>query len=318
MHIDVLANHSLTEAKPVDYESYEWCEKAFSKLIKLSLLLKGLDLINGRLVNVRDKHVVNDQLLLQHMHTFKSISTIYVRYHSLQNTLSTSNTGTSFMCVNRPIYTEHVAMDSLKKVCDFLAVSAQQRKLVRLAICTQIVVNCLRFLDDVEYYEPDSTSWMRVAPKKDADSSPNAKWYDLLEMFNDLINCLKNDHEFFVYVVKLETMKEGLSQILMFWLIRILDTRGSTPANIRDIELGICCWFYEDVSGNNFFICVGKILTSDNENMIRHAVEQLDKALRVIKFVNERGFGVSGSYIVPWVEKQIAYLQRTQLLHSWN
>ncbi|KAI3808147.1 hypothetical protein L1987_24092 [Smallanthus sonchifolius] len=35
-------------------------------------------------------------------------------------------------------------------------------------------------------YGPDSTLWMRLAPKKDADSPPSAKWSDLLEMFNDL------------------------------------------------------------------------------------------------------------------------------------
>ncbi|XP_071701163.1 uncharacterized protein [Rutidosis leptorrhynchoides] len=327
IHLDAISNHSLTEPQPLDLESSEWCERAYSKLIKLSHLLQGLDLINGRLVNVKDKRVVNDEFLIQNMHTFKSISTNFLRYHSLQHTLSATSTG----------------------------VSAQHRKLVRLAICPQvtqhqiwtgtlieilnqlyyemtikdngcvskgfnmgqqIVVNCRKFLDDVESYDPDSTSWMRVAPKKDTGSQPSAKWDDLLEMFNDLINCLKNDHEFLFYVVKLETMKEGLSQIkdvLVDKNIGYKEARHQQSlvhkklskslghssrclftlllyylyGSIRDIEVDICCWFSEGDSGNDFIICVGKILTSDGEKMIKRAVKQLDRALGVIKFVHE-------------------------------
>ncbi|KAK1411155.1 hypothetical protein QVD17_37700 [Tagetes erecta] len=267
------------------------------------------------------------------------------------------STGAAFVmqnmrtCVNKPIYKETFDVNSLKKICDMLVVSAQQRKLVRLAICPQvtqhqiwtgalmeilnqleiemcvkdcmkgsnmaqqIVVNCLRFLDDVVSYDPDSTSWMRVAPKKDADSSPSAKWSDLLEMFNDLINCLKNDHEFLFYVIKLEIMKEGLSQIKDVLVDKNIGYKEALHqqslvhkkltkslghssrclftlllyylyGSIQDIELDIC-WYSEDVSGNKLYLCVGKIIASDEDKMLMHIFKQLDRALGVIKFVHE-------------------------------
>lgn len=338
IHIDSISYHSLTE-QPTDPLSSEWIETAFPKLIKLAHLLKGLDLINGRLVNVENKLVVNDEFLIQNMHTFKSIGTTFV----MQN---------MHTCANKPRYKEPVAVNSLKKVCDILNISAQQRKLVRLAVCPQvtqhqiwtgalteifnqlkyemsfkeygtkgdnmaqqIVVNCLKFLDDSVAYDPDSTSWMRLAPKKDT-SLPPAKWEDLLEMFNDLINCLKNDREFHFYVIKLETMKEGLMQIKdvlvdknigykearhqqSFVQKKLTKSLGHSSqclftlllyylyGSIRDIELDISCWFSKDVDGDKFHLCIGKILSSDSEKMLSRAVKQLDRALGVIKFVHD-------------------------------
>ncbi|KAI3823518.1 hypothetical protein L1987_04957 [Smallanthus sonchifolius] len=102
VNIDAICNHSLT--KPLlNTLSSEWCERAFPKVSKLSHLLKGLDLINGRLVNI----------------------------------------------------TRIMTYECITKGTD---------------MAQQIVVNCLRFLDDAVSYGPDSTSWMRLAPKKDADS----------------------------------------------------------------------------------------------------------------------------------------------------
>ncbi|KAI3522729.1 hypothetical protein L1887_00747 [Cichorium endivia] len=344
VHLNAMLYHSFSTEPQSDPQSSEWRERALPKLIKLTPLLKHLDLINGRLVNLHNKRTVNDEFLLQSMHTFKSLATAFLEYQ-LQQELST--TGTPCLCVNKPIYKEPLALNSLKKVCDILDVSAQQRKLVRLAICPQvtqhqiwigaleeilnqlkyemsvkdyecimaqqIVVNSLKFLDDVMSYDPESTSWMRLAPKKDSNFPPSAKWEDFLEMFNDLISCLKHDEEFFFYVTKLETMKEGLFQIkdvLVDKNIGYKEARHQQSlvqkkltkflghssrclftlllyylyGSIRDIEVDICCWF-SDVSGDKCCLCVGKVLTG--EKMLRSEVKKLDRGIRVIKFVYE-------------------------------
>ncbi|XP_076891284.1 uncharacterized protein LOC143542617 [Bidens hawaiensis] len=318
--------------------SSEWRERAFSKLIKLSHLLKGLDLINGRLVDVQDECVaVNNEFFMQSMHAFKSIGAAFV--------IPNMHT-----CANKPIYKEPFAISSLKKVCDVLTVSAQHRKLVRLAICPQvtlhqiwmgtlieilnqlkdemsvkgyradmaqqIVVNCLRLLDDAISYDPDSTSWMRLAPKKDADSPPSVKWADFLEMFNDLVTCLQDNHKFLFYVMKIEIMKEGLLQIkdgLVDKNIGYKEARHQQSlvqkkltkslghssrclftlllyylyGSVDDIEIDVCCWLSEDVGGDRVCLCVGKIMTSDGDKMLMHVVKQLDRALGVVKFVHE-------------------------------
>lgn len=352
VHIDANINHPLSE--PVsDGSSSEWCEIAYPKLIKLTHLLKGLDLISGRLVNVEEKCVVNDEFLVESMRKFKLTGAAFLKYHSIQQVLSKG--GMQSVCVDKPVYTEPFALNSLKKVCDVLPLSAQHRKLVRLAVCPQVtqhqiwtgalaeilnqlkyemsvkengcmtkganmaqqvVVNCLKFLDDIVSYGPESSSWMQVAPKKDANSPPSAKWADLLEMFDDLINCLKYDQEFLVYVIKLDIMKEGLAQIkdvlvdknigykevrhqqslIQKKLTKILGHSSRCLftlllyylyGSIQDIELDICCWLSEDDGGNKYYLCVGKILTSDGDKMLRFAVKQLDRALGVIKFVHE-------------------------------
>ncbi|CAH1434788.1 unnamed protein product [Lactuca virosa] len=343
VHLNAISYHSFTESH-LDPQSSEWREKALPKLIKLTPLLKNLDLINGKLVNLHDKCTVNDEFLLQSMRTFKPIATAFLMKQAL------STVSTPCLSVDKPLYMETFTLNSLKKVCNILDVSAQQRKLVRLAICPQvtqhqiwtgaleeilnqlkfemsvndygcimaqqIVVNCLKFLDDVMSYDPESTSWMRLTLKKDANLPPYAKWEDFLEMINDLMICLKNEEGFFFYVTKLETMKEGLSQIkdvLVDKNIGYKEVRHQQSlvqkkltkslghsskclftlllyylyGSIRDIELDICCWFSEGDVGNKCYLCVGKILISDEEKMLRREVKKLDRALRVIKFVYE-------------------------------
>ncbi|TQE12685.1 hypothetical protein C1H46_001705 [Malus baccata] len=44
------------------------------------------------------------------------------------------------------------------------------------------------------------------------DSSGLQKWEEVLDMFNDLIDWLKNERELLVSVAKLEVMKERLSR----------------------------------------------------------------------------------------------------------
>ncbi|XP_038896889.1 uncharacterized protein LOC120085101 isoform X2 [Benincasa hispida] len=79
----------------------------------------------------------------------------------------------------------------------------------------QIVSSCLKFLDDATNSNAHFTSWMRPAPLRAAvvDSSAPPRWEDMLEMFTDLIDCLKEEKCLVHYVTKLKVMKEGLSQI---------------------------------------------------------------------------------------------------------
>jgi len=147
---------------------------------------------------------------------------------------------------------ESITIDSLTKVSNFLIVSAQQKKLVRQSVCAQvtkypiwtgvlgeiliglkseidflnsrcpskeikmaqqIVATCQKFLESATSYDPESTSWMRLAPAKGAESPTSNKWEDVLEMFLDLINCLSEETKLTSEVKKLEVMKEGLYQI---------------------------------------------------------------------------------------------------------
>lgn len=52
---------------------------------------------------------------------------------------------------------------------------------------------------------------MRLAPAKVVGSSASHIWEDVLEMFNDLIECLKSEKELCLLVGKVEVMKGGLS-----------------------------------------------------------------------------------------------------------
>lgn len=77
----------------------------------------------------------------------------------------------------------------------------------------QIVSSYLNFLVDTSIsYDDDTALWIRLSTAK-TEPSGLQKWEDLLEIFNDLIDCLKNDRELLLYITKFEVMKEGLSQI---------------------------------------------------------------------------------------------------------
>ncbi|KAL6212100.1 hypothetical protein ACLB2K_017321 [Fragaria x ananassa] len=158
-----------------------------------------------------------------------------------------------FVCFSKPGERLPLVVRSMSIVGSILNITAQQRQTVRVKICPQvtqhgiwtsaleeilnglkcelecldyqgsskgmrigqqIVSSCLKFLADTSVsYDDDSASWMRLSTAKVTDSSGLQKWEDLLEMFNDLIDCLKDDRELLLYVTKVEVMKEGLSQI---------------------------------------------------------------------------------------------------------
>lgn len=182
----------------------------------------------------------------------------------------------------------------------------------------QIVSSCLKFLSDMDTSsEHDSTSWMRLAPAKRVGYPPSCgDWEDVLEMFHDLIQCLKSEKWSVHHVGKLEAMKEGLSQIKDVSIDKSLgykdvqhqenlvqkklsNTLGHSSrclftlllyylyGHVRDIEVDIRGGIYGGGGESAFLLSMGRILTSDEEEMVWSGMKQLDRALRVFKFVWE-------------------------------
>lgn len=285
-----------------------------------------------------------------------------------------------------------LTLNSLTKVSDILNVSAQQRKLVRLTICPrvtqhqiwagaleeilnelrseidyqvqecprkeikmaqQIVASCLKFLTTAISYDPDSTSWMRVAPTKVAKSNDHHKWEDVLEMVIDLVDCLSDQEEFVLHVKKLESMKEGLYQIRDVLIDKSIGYRESRHqeslvqkkltktlghpsrclftlllyylyGSVLDIEVEVRGGCYPIEGQNQFCLFMGKILTSDEENMVWRGVKQLDRALGLFKFVWETA-GVKGDlklqghlWCIGAENRTVTYKGNTFLLHGIN
>ena len=343
----------------------EWYEKEFPKMTELSHLLRNLDWLDGRVVHVRDNSIVFDGEIEHKMQTFKSLARVFIGSPSVQQkiqknvmalSLAASNNSTPFVCFSEPSEREPMIVNSLTKVCNFLNISAQQRKVVRHTICPQvtqmriwtgtleeilnglkseldllscqcsskgtkmgqqIVSSCLKFLADTAIsFDHDSASWMRLAPAKVVGSSASHKWEDVLEMFNDLIECLKSEKELCLLVGKVEVMKEGLSQIKDILIDKSIGykearhqeslvqkklskTLGHSSkclftlllyylhGHARDIEVDLCGRIYSVGGEDRFCLYMGKILTTEEDKMVWSGVRQLDRALRLFKFVWE-------------------------------
>ncbi|CAN6681774.1 unnamed protein product [Malus baccata var. baccata] len=187
----------------------------------------------------------------------------------------------------------------------------------------QIVSSGLKFLADTSTSvscEHDFSSWRCLSPAKVIDSSGLQKWEDVLEMFNDLIDWLKNERELLVSVAKLEVTKEGLSQVKdvltdtstghkevrhqeSLVQKKLTKTLGYSSkclfalmlyylyGHVRDIEVDVRGGVYSCGSENDFCLCMGRIVTSD---VVWSGVWQLDRALGIFKFVWEIA-GVKGA-----------------------
>ncbi|EXC34702.1 hypothetical protein L484_020474 [Morus notabilis] len=364
LHLNSMLYHSSKESHEEPL-SAEWYEKAFLKMTKLVRLLKNVDSVDGRLVDVHEGSVIFDDRVEQKMHTFKSLARVFVGSRLAQQTLKTNMVALSegegckpFLCFGKPSEREPVIVSSLTQVSNFLNITAQQRKVIRLTICQQvtqhriwtgalekllnglkpeldflnyqfpskwslmaqqIVFNCLKFLQDtaIPCTDLDSTSWMRLAPARAAaQSSAPQKWEDVFEMFNDLIECIKTENRLVHHAVKLELMKEGLSQIkdvLIDKSIGYKEARHQESlvqkkltrnlgyssqclftlllyylyGHVRDIEVDLCGGLYNNGDENSFCLCMGRIVTSDEEKMVRSGVRHLDRALGLFKFVWE-------------------------------
>lgn len=124
----------------------EWCEKAFLKLKKWSHTLKEVDLIGGRLVNIDDGSRIVDEALERKMHAFRSIVRAFIGIPLMQETMKNNlmasfgsqDQSRAFQCFGKPSERERLQVTSLTKVADILSISAQQRKLVRHTICSQV------------------------------------------------------------------------------------------------------------------------------------------------------------------------------------
>jgi len=243
-----------------DAPSLHWYQYEFPKVKELSHLLANVDAVNGRLIDVRSNSVLFDDDIEREMCTFKSLVRGYVgsafvqhkMKHVVASFVSNAKHG-SFTPFGKATEREPMVVDSLTKVSNFLSVSAQQRKLVRLKVCSQvtqhriwtgtlkevlngfavdldclssrglnndallggqIVHSCLNFLTEIGVCsDPESSSWMKLSSSRMVNSSDPRKWEDILVMFNDLIECCKKETRLKLHVAKAEIMKEGLLHI---------------------------------------------------------------------------------------------------------
>ncbi|KMT18371.1 hypothetical protein BVRB_2g025250 [Beta vulgaris subsp. vulgaris] len=342
-----------------------WYNEVFPKLTKLTNLLKNVDLVDGRLVDVTDNSIVRDERLLHRMHHFKALMRVFLGHPSVQEDLgqnlnsSAAVSGrkcTPPVCFTKPIEREAMIVNNLTTVCNFLNVSAQQRKTVRFTICPQvtqhriftgaleeilkglrtemelldshtpskktfmgqqIVSTCLKFLaETASRQDENASSWMRPKPSKINPSSSSRKWEEILEMFNDLINCLRGDEGLSFHVSRLEVMKEGLTQIKDVLIDRdigykevqlheslvqkkLVKTLGHSSRclftllryylheSVRDMEVEVSGGLYEIGEKDKLCLSMGKILTSVEEKMVWSGIKQLDRALGLFEFVWE-------------------------------
>ncbi|KAI3442134.1 uncharacterized protein J3R85_001448 [Psidium guajava] len=260
------------------------------------------------------------------------------------------------VCFSEVSEREPMVINSLTKISHILNISAQQKKSVRVTVCPlvtqhqiwtatleeilnglkyelgilngqcprhatkmglQIISVCLKFLEEnSSSFNPDSSSWMRVSPAAKGDSSASRKWEDVLEMFDDLIRCIKYEEELLFHLKKLEAMKEGLSQIRDVVVDRCIgykDARHqeslvqkkltktlgySSPClftlllyylygYVRDLEVDLSGGIWGHGEGGKCCLHMGRILTSDEENIVWNGVKHLHKVLGLFKFVWE-------------------------------
>lgn len=366
----IAAFHHHSESSYERILPQELYEDMFARLTKLTNLLKNVDLVDGRLLDVNDNSTVNDERLLLRMHQFKALTRAFLGHPSVQQEIM-KNVKVAMagrkcnppFCFANPIERDPMIISSLTKVCNFLNISTQQRKTVRFTICPQvaqhriwtgaleeilmglktdlellddhspsqgkllgkqIVSTCLNFLAETACRKDgDASSWMRPKPSKPVDSPSTHKWEEVLEMFNDLINYLKAEKGLLFHVSKLEVMKEGLTQIKDVLVDRdigyrevqyhesmvqkkLLKTLGHSSrclftllryylhGTIRDMEVDVTGALCDMGDKDKLCLYMGKTMASFEERMIWSGIKQLDRALRLFKFVWETA-GSKGS-----------------------
>ncbi|KAM1527791.1 hypothetical protein ACFXTI_016918 [Malus domestica] len=115
----------------------EWNRMAFSKLTKLTQLLKNVDLIDGRLVDIDGGSITIDDRVEHRMLTFKSLARIFIGaplvQKALQNNVADCQEVESIthLCVS-----VHLVKGS--PVGGFPNISAQQRQSVRVKISPRV------------------------------------------------------------------------------------------------------------------------------------------------------------------------------------
>ncbi|XP_065850932.1 uncharacterized protein [Euphorbia lathyris] len=124
---------------------FQWYEKAFPHITKLTRQLQNVDLIDGKLVNMNDDSIIIDDRIAQKMLTLKSLVRVFIGSPLAQQNLKESIEGLSdnvicnpVGCFGKPSERDSMIVSSLTKVSDFLNVTAQQKKVVRFTIAPQV------------------------------------------------------------------------------------------------------------------------------------------------------------------------------------
>ncbi|XP_078148293.1 exosome complex exonuclease [Carex rostrata] len=191
------------------------------------------------------------------------------------------------------------------------------------SMAEQIVVTCISFLTDTaDAPSPGSPSWVKLAPIKKVESKEvRRKWEEVVEMSEDLMKCLSREHALLYNLTKLEAMIEGLKQIRDVVIERDVNHKEARQQDssiqwkltknlghsskclftlllyylygyVRDIEVEVCGGLRKN--GKKLRLCVGKVLTSNDKEMVLNGVRQLSRALGVFKFVWQTSGAGSG------------------------
>ncbi|KAH0851169.1 hypothetical protein HID58_094939 [Brassica napus] len=110
-------------------------QKQLSVLTKLTRALQDVDLVDGKLEDINGV-IVYDDAIKQKMQAFKSLARIFVGSPSLQQKLKQQGRGR--LAFGTASEREPFLVNSLTKVCNFLDISSQQRKMVRCTVCSQV------------------------------------------------------------------------------------------------------------------------------------------------------------------------------------
>lgn len=210
-------------------------------------------------------------------------------------------------------------LNGLKSEVEALSQRGSSKEMM---LSQQILASCLKILESAMSHDVESSSWMRFPPTKGADSKHSPKWGDALEMCIDLVNCLSDEDHLAFHLSKLELMKEGLFQIRDVLIDKSIGYKESryqehlvqkrlTKAlghsskclftllmyylyrTVVDVEMEVRGGVHVVGIGGKVCLYVGKILTVDEEEVVRSGVKRLDAAMGLFKFVWESA-GVKG------------------------
>lgn len=184
----------------------------------------------------------------------------------------------------------------------------------RAAMIVQIVAIVLKIFDDYSpSSDPSSSSWMRLASTKKSHGH-SYKWGDILEMFNDLSQCLAHEKLLMHNNLKIQAMKEGLYQLKEVLIDRDIGYKEGRHqeylvqkkltknlghsskclftlllyylyGTVSDIELDFCK--ADQGRGGSYRVSMGKFFPSNNDNLMSSGIKQLGRDLKLFRLVWE-------------------------------
>ncbi|GAB2212496.1 hypothetical protein Droror1_Dr00020467 [Drosera rotundifolia] len=203
---------------------------------------------------------------------------------------------------------------------EFLGISAQQRKVLRLSVCSQvarhqiwisaledflnglkfemeylkchsprkgihigeqIVSSCLSFLSGIaNCRDLEAASWMRPKPIRVVDCQLTHK----LRIFNSVEKNIAykevRHQESLIHKRLVKTL--GHSSKCLFTLLHCY-----LYGAMGDMEIEVLGDLHQVGACDRFCLCMGKVMTSDEENLIRSGIKQLHRNLGLFKFAWE-------------------------------